>query len=75
MPVFVYLFILAVLQGATEFLPISSSAHLIVLPMVLDWPDQGVLIDVSVHLGTLFAVVIYFKAGYFTGLGNGYYRP
>jgi len=60
MPIYLYLFILAVLQGATEFLPISSAAHLIVLPMILDWPDQGVLIDVSVHVGTLLAVVIYF---------------
>lgn len=57
----IYLLILAVLQGATEFLPISSSAHLIVLPLMVQGPDQGVLMDVSVHLGTLMAVLIYFR--------------
>lgn len=61
MPTTIYLLILAVLQGATEFLPISSSAHLIVLPLMGGWPDQGVLMDVSVHLGTLLAVLIYFR--------------
>ncbi|HXV73701.1 MAG TPA: undecaprenyl-diphosphate phosphatase, partial [Sphingomonadales bacterium] len=61
MPSLVYLLVLAVLQGATEFLPISSSAHLIVLPLVMHWPDQGLLIDVSVHLGTLLAVAVYFR--------------
>lgn len=52
---------LAVLQGLTEFLPISSSAHLILLPVLIGWPDQGLAFDVAVHVGTLFAVVIYFR--------------
>lgn len=52
---------LAVLQGLTEFLPISSSAHLILPSQVLGWPDQGLAFDVSVHVGTLLAVVIYFR--------------
>ena len=53
--------ILALLQGFTEFLPISSSAHLILVPLLVDWPDQGLLFDVAVHFGTLSAVVAYFR--------------
>jgi undecaprenyl-diphosphatase len=52
---------LALLQGLTEFLPISSSAHLILLPQLMDWSDQGLAFDVSVHLGTLCAVLLYFR--------------
>ncbi|HEB93609.1 MAG TPA: undecaprenyl-diphosphate phosphatase [Gammaproteobacteria bacterium] len=52
---------LALLQGFTEFLPISSSAHLILLPRLLGWEDQGLAFDVAVHLGTLSAVVLYFR--------------
>ena len=52
---------LALIQGATEFLPISSSAHLILVPLVADWPDQGQEIDIAVHVGTLGAVMIYFR--------------
>jgi undecaprenyl-diphosphatase len=52
-------FVLAVLQGLTEFLPISSSAHLILPSQLFGWPDQGQAFDVMVHLGTLAAVVIY----------------
>ena len=54
-------FILAILQGITEFLPISSSAHLILLPQLLGWQDQGLAFDVAVHVGTLFAVVAFLK--------------
>lgn len=53
--------ILALVQGLTEFLPISSSAHLILVPLLVDWPDQGLAFDVAVHLGTLSAVVLYFR--------------
>lgn len=52
---------LALLQGLTEFLPISSSAHLILLPRFMDWSDQGLAFDVAVHLGTLSAVLLYFR--------------
>ncbi|MBE3638021.1 undecaprenyl-diphosphate phosphatase [Mangrovicoccus algicola] len=57
-----HLFLVAVIQGITEFLPISSSGHLILLPSLSGMADQGLLIDVAVHVGTLFAVVIYFWA-------------
>ena len=53
--------ILAVLQGATEFLPISSSGHLILPSLLFSWNDQGLTFDVAVHVGTLFAVLIYFR--------------
>lgn len=52
---------IAILQGTTEFLPISSSGHLILLPHVTGWPDHGLVVDVAAHLGTLVAVVIYFR--------------
>lgn len=53
--------ILGILQGITEFLPISSSAHLILVPIITGWPDQGVAFDLAVHVGTLLAVVLYFR--------------
>lgn len=54
--------VLAIVQGLTEFLPISSSAHLILTPALADWPDQGLGFDLAVHVGTLIAVVSYFRA-------------
>lgn len=57
-----HIFVLAVIQGVTEFLPISSSAHLVLMPRILDWPDQGLVFDVAVHFGSLIAVVFYFRA-------------
>jgi undecaprenyl-diphosphatase len=53
--------LLAILQGLTEFLPISSSAHLILPSQVLGWADQGLAFDVAVHVGSLLAVVTYFR--------------
>lgn len=55
-----HLLIIAIIQGVTEFLPISSSGHLILLPNLTGMADQGLVIDVAVHVGTLFAVVLYF---------------
>lgn len=57
-----HLLLLAVIQGVTEFLPISSSGHLILLPGFTGMTDQGVALDVAVHVGTLVAVVAYFWA-------------
>lgn len=59
---FFHLFLLAMIQGITEFLPVSSSGHLILLPALTDLDDQGLVIDVAVHIGTLFAVCWYFRA-------------
>lgn len=53
--------VLSVVQGLTEFLPISSSAHLILVPVLSEWEDQGLAFDVAVHVGTLLAVVGYFR--------------
>ena len=56
-----HIFFIAIVQGITEFLPISSSAHLIMIPYIIKVSDQGVLIDISVHLGSLLALIIFFK--------------
>jgi len=72
MPLF-HLVLVAVIQGVTEFLPVSSSGHLILLPKLTAMDDQGLVIDVSVHVGTLLAVIIYFRSDVglaFRGLGR-----
>lgn len=56
-----HIFLLAVIQGVTEFLPVSSSGHLILLPALTPLEDQGLVLDVAVHVGTLFAVCWYFR--------------
>lgn len=61
MDIIVQAVILAIIQGLTEFLPVSSSAHLILPSQILGWPDQGLAFDVAVHLGTLMAVITYFN--------------
>ncbi len=57
-----HLILLALIQGVTEFLPISSSGHLILLPALTGMSDQGLALDIALHLGTLGAVVLYFRA-------------
>lgn len=57
----IQIIVLALVQGLTEFLPISSSAHLILVPLLTEWQDQGLAFDVAVHVGTLSAVVFYFR--------------
>lgn len=63
--------VLAIVQGVTEFLPISSSAHLILVPALTGWPDQGLAIDVALHVGTLVAVMLYFRRDIFYLLVGG----
>jgi undecaprenyl-diphosphatase len=58
---FLHLISLAALQGLTEFLPVSSSGHLILFSKLLNFKDEGLLVDVALHIGSLFAVLIYFK--------------
>ena len=55
-----YILLLSIIQGLTEFLPVSSSGHLALLPQIMGSKDQGQFIDVAVHLGTLIAVILYF---------------
>ena len=63
--------LLALIQGVTEFLPISSTAHLILVPLITGWPDQGLSFDVALNTATWLAVLIYFRsdvAGLIRGL-------
>ena len=65
--------VLAIVQGLTEFLPISSSGHLILVPAFAGWTDQGLSFDVAVHFGSLGAVCVFFRndiAGLFRGAGD-----
>ena len=56
----IHIIILSFIQGVTEFLPISSSAHLILIPAILGWEQQGILLDVSMHFGSLLAISLYY---------------
>lgn len=62
--------VLALMQGLTEFLPISSSAHLVIPSLLLGWPDQGLAFDVAVHVGTLTAVLLYYRQDLTLMAGN-----
>jgi len=55
------IFVLAIVQGLTEFLPISSAGHLILVPLFTGWDDQGLTFDLAVHAGSLIAVMLYFR--------------
>ncbi len=66
-------FVLALVQSVAEFLPISSSAHLILVPKLLHWPDQGIEMDIALHVGTLGAVLVYFWQD-FIKLLFGFYK-
>ncbi len=67
---FIQVIVLAIVQGVTEFLPISSSGHLILGSWLFDWPDQGIVFDTAVHVGTLVAVVIYFRRQWMQLIGG-----
>lgn len=56
-----HLILVALIQGITEFLPVSSSGHLVLIPLVTGFDDQGLAVDVAVHIGTLLAVIAYFR--------------
>lgn len=58
-------FILGVVQGLTEFIPVSSSGHLVLIPALFRWPDQGLAFDAGLHGGTLLALLIYFKSDWY----------
>ncbi|MGB1361033.1 MAG: undecaprenyl-diphosphate phosphatase [Alphaproteobacteria bacterium] len=64
--------VLSLIQGITEFLPVSSSAHLIITSNLFGWRDQGLAIDVAVHFGTLIAVIMYFKEYVMQGINGGF---
>lgn len=64
--------ILALVQGFTEFLPISSSGHLALAPWLLGWKDPGLTFDIALHLGTLVAIIIYFFKDWVQVLGQGF---
>ena len=63
--------VLALIQGLTEFLPISSSAHLALAPWLFGWKDQGLSFDIALHFGTLLAVVLYFLRDWVQIVGQG----
>jgi undecaprenyl-diphosphatase len=67
-----HLILVALVQGITEFLPISSQAHLILVPRLTGWCDQGLVIDIAVHVGTLGAVVAYFWRDCLRMAGGGF---
>lgn len=63
--------ILAIVQGLTEFLPVSSTAHLAIIPVLLHWKDPGLAFDVALHAGTLAAVIVYFFQDWVQVIANG----
>lgn len=64
--------VLGIIQGLTEFLPVSSTAHLVVIPRLLGWPDQGLAFDIALHVGTLAAVILYFFRDWVQIIAQGF---
>lgn len=69
----IHAIVLGIVQGITEFLPISSSAHLILVPLIFGWPDQGLMFDIAANTGSLVAVIVYFWHDV-TALVVGFFR-
>ncbi|MRR18395.1 MAG: undecaprenyl-diphosphate phosphatase, partial [Deltaproteobacteria bacterium] len=67
--------VLGLVQGLGEFLPISSSAHLVLVPWFLGWADPGLTFDIALHVGTLIAVVLYFWKDWIKLLHKGFTKP
>ncbi|HNP37730.1 MAG TPA: undecaprenyl-diphosphate phosphatase [Woeseiaceae bacterium] len=67
-----HIVVLAIVQGITEFLPVSSSGHLVLVPTLFGWGDQGLAFDVAVHFGTLVAVCLYFRDDVVRIVGGGF---
>ena len=64
--------ILGIVQGLTEFLPVSSSAHLALIPWLLGWNDQGLSFDIALHVGTVLAVIVYFFRDWMQVIAQGF---
>jgi undecaprenyl-diphosphatase len=64
--------VLGIVQGLTEFLPVSSTAHLVLIPALVGWPDPGLSFDIALHVGTLAAVLIYFFRDWIQIIGAGF---
>ena len=64
--------ILGIIQGLTEFLPVSSSAHLALIPWLLGWNDQGLSFDIALHVGTVLAVIVYFFRDWVQVIAQGF---
>ena len=64
--------ILGIIQGLTEFLPVSSSAHLALIPWLLGWNDQGLSFDIALHVGTIIAVIVYFFRDWVQVIAQGF---
>lgn len=64
--------VLAIVQGLTEFLPVSSSAHLALVPWLFGWKDPGLAFDIALHAGTLLAIILYFFRDWFQIVVNGF---
>jgi undecaprenyl-diphosphatase len=63
--------ILAIVQGLTEFLPVSSTAHLAIVPRLFGWADPGLGFDIALHAGTLIAILVFFFKDWVAIIGNG----
>ncbi|PKN52777.1 MAG: undecaprenyl-diphosphatase UppP [Deltaproteobacteria bacterium HGW-Deltaproteobacteria-13] len=67
--------VLGLVQGLGEFLPISSSAHLVLVPWLFQWKDPGLTFDIALHVGTLLAVILYFWRDWLNLIGKGLTKP